>query len=212
MHWDGQSLTLNLDEVSVPLPFRVRGTVRVWPKGLSRFVAPLDTAGRHRWGPIAACARVEVNLSSPELRWGGAGYLDSNEGDEPVARAFKSWDWSRAPMANGSTGVLYDVREKNGDERMLALRFAPAGEVEQLEAPPRQALPGTLWRVARQVRADAPTKVIRTLEDTPFYVRSELLTSLLGERVTAVHESLDVQRLESSLVQFMLPWRMPRRA
>jgi carotenoid 1,2-hydratase len=57
-----------------------------------------------------------------------------------------------------------------------------------------------------------PPEVISTLEDTPFYVRSLLRTQLLGENVTAVHESLDIPRLVSLPVQFMLPWRMPRRA
>ena len=32
------------------------------------------------------------------LRWAGAAYLDSTEGDEPVDRGFKIWDWSRAGL------------------------------------------------------------------------------------------------------------------
>jgi carotenoid 1,2-hydratase len=43
-------------------------------------------------------------------------------------------------------------------------------------------------------------------------VRSLLRTRLLGEDVTAVHESLDVPRLVSLPVRLMLPWRMPRRS
>jgi carotenoid 1,2-hydratase len=54
-------------------------------------------------------------------------------------------------------------------------------------------------------------QLVSTLEDTPFYVRSLLRTRLLGEDVTAVHESLDVPRLVSLPVRLMLPWRMPRR-
>jgi carotenoid 1,2-hydratase len=54
--------------------------------------------------------------------------------------------------------------------------------------------------------------VLATLEDTPFYVRSLLRTDLLGEKVTAVHESLDIPRVVSLPVRMMLPWRMPRRA
>ena len=50
---------------AAPLPRRVRGRVRVHPQGLCRFVAPLDAAGRHRWGPIAPCARIEVELDQP---------------------------------------------------------------------------------------------------------------------------------------------------
>jgi carotenoid 1,2-hydratase len=54
--------------------------------------------------------------------------------------------------------------------------------------------------------------VLHTLEDTPFYARSLVSCGLLGERVTAMHESLNVPRLVSLPVQCMLPCRMPRRA
>ena len=162
--------------------------------------------------PIAPAARVEVAFDAPRLRWAGHGYLDCNEGDEPIERPFRSWDWSRAQLAGGDTAVLYDVRERSGAERLLALRFARDGRVGEFDAPARRPLPATLWRVPRQVRAESAPALVRTLEDTPFYVRSELRTRLLGEEVTALHESLEVPRLASPVVQWMLPWRMPRRA
>ncbi len=31
LDWDGTALTIEIDEVTVPLPSRIRGTVRVWP-------------------------------------------------------------------------------------------------------------------------------------------------------------------------------------
>ena len=175
-------------------------------------MAPLDDAGRHRWGPIAPCARVEVALDSPAGRWSGDAYLDSNEGDEPIDRPFREWDWSRAVLGDGSTGVIYDVRQKHGADRVLALRFAPDGSFEHLPPPPRQTLPPTGWRIARSVRsaAGAPPHVLQTLEDTPFYVRSMLRSGLFGETVVSLHETLNVARLVSPAVQFMLPWRMPR--
>ena len=55
--------------------------------------------------------------------------------------------------------------------------------------------------------------MLRTLEDTPFYARSLIeMADGRGQRVPAVHETLDVPRLVSPLVQAMLPFRMPRRA
>ncbi len=212
MSWDGEALTIRIDEINVPLPRRVRGTVRLVPEGLCRFSASLDDDGRHRWGPIAPCARVDVALDAPSLRWSGRGYLDSNEGDEPIDRPFTDWDWSRAVMRDGSTAVIYDVRQKQGADRVLALRFTPQGEAIAFEPPPRQVLPGTLWRVGRSIRSEGgvAATVTRTLEDTPFYVRSELDAGLLGERVTTMHESLSVPRLDSLAVRLMLPWRMPR--
>jgi carotenoid 1,2-hydratase len=213
--WRGDHLEIDLDEISVPIPQRVRGTVRVYPEALCSYSNALDDAGKHRWGPIAPCARIEVDLAQPGQRWQGHAYLDSNEGDEPVTVPFKTWDWSRARMADGSTAVIYDVTQSSGARTLLAERFKPDGAWQSFEAAPkRQALAPTLWRIDRGIRADAGTvsQVIETLEDTPFYARSLLLTQLLGERVTAVHETLQPQRLKSRTVQMMLPFRMPRRA
>jgi carotenoid 1,2-hydratase len=55
-----------------------------------------------------------------------------------------------------------------------------------------------------------PARVAQTLEDTPFYVRSLLDSQLFGERVSSVHETLNVPRVVSTPVRLMLPWRMPR--
>jgi carotenoid 1,2-hydratase len=52
---------------------------------------------------------------------------------------------------------------------------------------------------------------VHTLEDTPFYVRSQIASRLLGEDVVSIHETLDVPRVASLPVRLMLPWRMPRR-
>jgi carotenoid 1,2-hydratase len=214
LRWDGESLRLDLHEVGVPLPWRVDGSLRVWPSALSTYNAPLDDAGRHRWGPIAPCSRIEVELERPRLRWQGHAYLDSNEGDEPIDRPFTEWDWSRSMLADGSAAVIYDVRQKTGIDRLITQRFHPDGRSEAFDAPPRQALPRTAWRIGRTMRnqGDAPARVLQTLEDTPFYVRSMLESGLLGERVTSMHETLDVGRLVSLPVRLMLPWRMPRRA
>jgi len=215
--WDGQALTIDIDEINVPIPLRVRGRVTVRPVGLSRFVTALDNGGRHRWGPIAPCSRVEVELDRPSARWSGHAYMDSNEGDEPVEKGFRDWDWARAEMANGDTAVVYDVRPRHGPDRVVAQRFSPNGETTAFKAPPRYHLPASAWRIPRGMCSEdaqgVPTapKLISTLEDTPFYARSLLRTRLLGEEVTAVHESLDVPRLVSLPVRLMLPWRMPRR-
>jgi carotenoid 1,2-hydratase len=69
------------------------------------------------------------------------------------------------------------------------------------------------WRIKRGMRNEAgcAPQIISTLEDTPFYARSLLKTTVMGESVTAMHESLDIPRLVSLPVRLMLPWRMPRR-
>jgi carotenoid 1,2-hydratase len=51
---------------------------------------------------------------------------------------------------------------------------------------------------------------VRTAEDAPFYARSLLDSKLLGEPVSAVHESLSLDRFNARWVQLLLPFRMPR--
>ncbi|MDP2263309.1 MAG: carotenoid 1,2-hydratase [Hydrogenophaga sp.] len=211
LHWDGTALTIAIDEVGVPLPRRIRGTVRVIPEQLFTFSTALDAGQRHHWGPIAPRARVEVDLQCPALRWSGHAYLDSNEGSEPVDRAFREWDWSRSMLADGSTAVIYDVEPGTPASRLLALRFHPDGRVTGFDAPPLQTLPPTAWRIPRRMRSDGPVGIAQQLEDTPFYQRAMLHSQLLGETVTSFHETLNVPRLVSPVVQAMLPWRMPRR-
>lgn len=213
LRWDGQALEVDIDEVAVPWPYRVRGRVRLVPQALSRFVTALDTGGRHRWGPIAPCSRIEVEFDQPALRWQGHAYLDSNEGDEPIDRPFRHWDWARATLADGSTAVIYDVRPKQGEDRVIAQRFAPDGHAEPFDAPPRHPLPRTAWWLARTMRSEpqAPARLAASLEDTPFYARATVATTLLGEPTLALHETLDLPRVTSLPVRLMLPWRMPRR-
>jgi len=213
--WDGDRLRIDIEERAVPFGQRVRGTVTVRPRALCTYATALDAGGRHHWGPIAPSARVEVDFDEPSLSWRGQAYLDSNVGEEPIDGPFVDWDWSRALMSDGSTAVVYDVRPRAGDDRVLALRFAPDGAVSPFEPPPRQALPRTGWRIARSMRTDPgglPARVRQTLEDTPFYSRSVIESGLLGERVVSMHESLDVRRYQSTAVRLMLPWRMPRTA
>jgi carotenoid 1,2-hydratase len=217
LRWHGDSLEINLDERSVPVPRPVRGVLRLHPHALLRFAAALDARGLHRWAPIAPCARIEVDLQSPSLKWQGHAYFDSNEGDEPIERGFTRWDWLRTAGADGSTAVIYDVQprdvKRSGASRLVAQRFAADGSVHAFEASPRQRLaPSPWWRIDRQVRAADAPRVLRTLEDTPFYARTMLEMRLAdGQPVPAVHETLDVSRLVSPVVQAMLPFRMPRR-
>jgi carotenoid 1,2-hydratase len=209
--WDGSALTIDIDEVTAPLPSRIRGRVRLHPRALVDRTFALDAAQRHRWSPLAPDARVEVALERPALRWAGAGYLDSNAGDAPLENAFSGWHWSRAHRAGGSS-VLYDVVRRDGGHVSLALQFDSAGGIRAFSPPPVAPLPQTGWRVARATRSEVESaaKVLTTLEDTPFYARSLISAHLHGAPVTAVHESLSLDRFRSGWVQMLLPFRMPR--
>jgi carotenoid 1,2-hydratase len=212
LHWDGAALTINVDEIGMPVPRRVRGTVRVVPSALTGRRYALDPAARHRWSPLAPVAQVEVDLQQPALRWSGPGYLDMNEGDSPLESDFSRWDWCCARTGDGAA-VLYDTTLRNGTKACFGLRFDRAGGVAAFEPPPPVRLPRTGWQVARGVRADDGIAAVRrTFEDTPFYARSEVTWRLEGEDVSGMHESLSLDRFRSPVVQAMLPFRMPRRA
>jgi len=212
--WQDGTLTLQIDEIAVPWPRRIRGEVRLRAGALVDHPVALDAAGRHRWSALAPCARVEVDLEAPTRRWSGHGYLDMNAGDEPLEDGFASWHWSRSALADGSTAVLYEVQRRAGDREGFGLRFDAGGAVHAFSPPAPAVLPGTGWGIARGTCADDPARarVRRTLEDTPFYARSVLSSRLLGEEVTAVHESLSLDRFRTRWVQALLPFRMPRRS
>ena len=181
LHWDGEALAHRHRRGRA---CRCRGAcaarVRLHPQGLCGFSAALDAAGRHRWGPIAPCARVEVELrASPALRWSGHAYLDSNEGDEPIDRAFTDWDWSRAPAARRQHRG--DLRRAAGQKRGRRPRHRAALRRRRPRRALRARRRGRRCRAppgasSRTMRSDAgvPPRVLQTLEDTPFYVRSVL--------------------------------------
>jgi carotenoid 1,2-hydratase len=218
LHWDGNALTIRIDEVTAPLPSRIRGTVRLTPNAIVARSFALDPRARHLWRPIAPRAHVEVALQSPDLAWSGEGYLDTNAGSEPLEDGFAQWHWSRAHLKN-DTAVLYDGTRSDGSTFGMALRIDASGAARVVEAPPVVALPTSGWRMQRATRADAGpgiaeddrARVHKTWEDSPFYVRTALTTRLFGERCEAVHESLSLDRFRAPWVRFMLPFRMPRR-
>jgi carotenoid 1,2-hydratase len=215
VHWDGQSLRLELDERCTPWLRRVRGSVVLHPLALAD-TAPLtlDDQARHQWWPIAPSARVEVDLRDPGSRWSGTGYLDSNRGGVPLEQGFDRWHWSRAALKGGASAVQYDAYLPHQQHRQLALRFDRRGDVEVVEPAVLQRVAPSRWGLGREQACDAGHQpaLLQSLEDTPFYARSLIGTQWLGQPLQAVHETLDLRRFSRPWVQAMLPFRMPRRA
>jgi carotenoid 1,2-hydratase len=207
--WDGKSLTIRIDEIAVPIPGRIRGTLRVVPTAITQQAFTLSEKGRHLWWPIAPCARVQVALDHPHLRWQGDGYFDMNRGDAPLEQGFSDWQWARGAMQDG-TVILYEAQRRDGSRIDLAMTFDPQGRMQTFVPPPMVALKRTGWRIGRSVRSDDAAGVVKTLEDAPFYARSVVSAKLLGEPVTLMHESLSLDRFAMPVVQAMLPFRMPR--
>jgi carotenoid 1,2-hydratase len=209
LSWDGTSLTIRINEISVPVPGRISGTVRVVPTAVTQQAFSLNEHGNHWWWPIAPSARVQVALDRPHLRWQGDGYFDMNGGDAPLEWGFSDWQWSRGASRDG-TAILYEAQRRDGSRIELAVTFDPQGRMRVFEPPPTVALKRTRWLMERSVRSDGEASIVRTLEDAPFYARSVVSANLFGEPVTLMHESLSLDRFKMPLVQAMLPFRMPR--
>jgi carotenoid 1,2-hydratase len=215
LSWDGSALTVEIDETAVPHLAPVRGTVRILPEALTGYEAVLDAGGHHRWRPFAPLSRIEVRLERPRLSWDGHGYLDANFGERGLEDDFVHWTWSRSRLG-GATGdrarIFYEADRRDGSRLALNLHAGADGSVEPVESPPPPVapLPGTLWRVRRHTRSEGPARVLRGMEDAPFYARAMLETRIDGVRAETVHEALDLDRFAARWVRALLPWRMPR--
>ncbi len=208
--WDGNCLSFDIEEVGAVFGEKVRGKVRVHPEALVASSFPLDAEGRHRWEPVATRARIEVAFDRPGIGWTGDAYVDSNFGSEPMEQRFRHWQWSRAHVDRGSQ-VFYEGERLDGSRFALALTIDRDGVPHLADAPKLVPLRPTAWMMPRAARSEGTAKVLKTWEDAPFYARSALATTLHGREVLAVHESLSLTRFISPVVQWMLPYRMPRR-
>jgi carotenoid 1,2-hydratase len=222
LRWSGTDLAIQIDEVTSPWPSRMHGDVILTPTTALNTCPPvvIDNAGRHFWQPISPCARVTVAMRAPDLHWQGTAYWDANFGSEPLQDAVAGWHWSRThpDSSPGLTHVMYDVARRDGTSLSLAKTFCAGPEGDLLTAeflpPPAANLPGSRWLIQRQTRSDMASapRILGTLEDGPFYVRSRIKTSMDGVTGAGVHESLSMDRFRSPWVQMLLPFRMPRRA
>jgi carotenoid 1,2-hydratase len=215
VRWMGDALVIDIEEkaiwLGVPYHPPVRGRVVVEPEMWSGQRFALDPEGRHEWRSIAPRARVRVEMERPELSWSGSGYLDANRGSEALEEGFADWQWSRAHMGD-EAAVLYEGVRRDGSSFASALRFDGQGRASEEELPLGAPLPATRWLMGRRTRADrGHARVVRTWEDSPFYARSAVASRLFGRDVLAVHESLSLDRFRSPVVQWMLPYKMPRR-
>lgn len=147
-------------------------------------------------------------MRQPAMRWSGNGYLDTNWGGRALETDFSRWDWSCARIDEGAA-ILYETWRRDGGSECLALSVDRRGHVERFAAPPPIRLPDTAWRLKRATRAES-VGTVKTLDDTPFYARSIVGSCLLGRNVTAVHESLSLDRFRTPWMQAMLPFRMRR--
>jgi carotenoid 1,2-hydratase len=211
MQWnDDGSMTIDICERCVPLPYRLRGQVRLSPGMCYDTPVMLDGRGHHYWQAVAPQARVTVAFDHPNLKWSGPAYHDMNWGDEPLEKGFRNWTWARAKTSRG-TQVLYDLERRDGSCLEFGRRFYN-GEVFTRDMPPVHHLKHGVWGMTREVHSERAPRLISALEDAPFYTRNHVEMALDGEVCEAFHESLSLDRFINPAVQLMLPFRMPRLA
>jgi carotenoid 1,2-hydratase len=208
MTWNEESLSIDINERCAPLPFPLRGKIKLTTDFLYDAPVQLDAAGKHFWQAVAPKMRATAEFENPKLKWQGTAYHDMNWGDEPLENGFKKWTWSRA-MSDQSTEVIYDVSRRDGTSKIIGNRFQN-GQVTDSPAPPLQQMPKGLWGMPRDVHSETPPQLIAKLEDTPFYTRSHVRISLDGKLREAFHESVSLDQFVKPSTQLMLPFRMPR--
>lgn len=219
---EGADIVIDFDEVSVPrppaqfLPRRIKGTIRFSPDAVTSQVFNIDQDGLHKWWPVSPTGRISLDMDGGTERWSGHGYMDSNWGTEPLEEGFRIWDWARGLLPSGDAVILYDSIRKDGGSGEIALRIGRDGAISPFEMPAKMQLSKGFWGVPRSghhdPNAQATARIVRTLEDGPFYTRSVMATRLLGADIELIHESLSGDRFASPIVKAMLPFRMPRRA
>ena len=214
------SLVIMFDEMAMPwpgqrwLPKRVRGKIVLRPEAFTTEPHSLDYEGHHSWLPRAPICHASVECDVfPEGSWTGRGYHDINFGNRPIEQDFDGWDWARGDADSG-TQILYDARLRDGRRRRIGLRISAEGEVAPVDIPERRPMKAGFWGVRGGIACDEDHQpiVVRALEDTPFYSRALVQTTVAGERLTMMQETLDCDRLANPVVRLMLPFKMPRRA
>ncbi|SFJ84800.1 hydroxyneurosporene synthase [Jannaschia pohangensis] len=214
MHWTGHELRIDVNEISSPpLISRMRGRITVTPAAVTGVELPLTPDGAHVWRPFAPVARIKVDLDAPGWTFSGHGYFDANFGTRPLEDDFTYWTWGRYPTRGGAT-CIYDATRRDGSTLAAGFTFDRDGTGRDVTPPPVTAFRRSNWLLRRETRADPGTtpRQVKPMLDAPFYNRAVVETTLNGETVTGVHETLDLTRYANPLLKPMLAVRVPRRS
>jgi hypothetical protein len=89
LHWEGNTLVIDVNEVTVPWPSRLKGQIRFTPDVSQPTPFALDTSERHHWWPYAPFGHIEARFANPTCPGQGHGYADTNTGPPPLKRIFR---------------------------------------------------------------------------------------------------------------------------
>ena len=142
-------------------------------------------------------------------RFSGHGYHDANAGDVSLDTSFHSWSWARGRGEDASF-ITYDVVFTDKATSSHALAISKRGDVAPMESVTAIHVGATRWGLDRVVHADAgaTARVVRSLEDGPFYARAIVETRLGGRPIALMHETLAADRLRRRWVRFCTRFRM----
>lgn len=212
MHWDGDKLIVDINEISTPHAQAIRGTVTIRPSAITGIELPLTEDGAHIWRPFGPVSDIEVKLNRSGWNWSGHGYFDANFGTRALEADFDYWTWGRFPTSKGAA-CFYDAARRDGSELAAAIRFDKTGQAQAMEAPPKAKISRPFWGVRRETRADGgfQPRQVKAMLDAPFYNRSAVKTRINGEESIGVHEALDLTRFRKPWLMPMLAVRVPRR-
>ena len=213
---EGDDVVVRVDETTSPFPRpgarRLRGQIRVRgvePSTLGPIA--LDARNKHLWWPIAPRAVVDVHFPELGISFSGDGYHDANAGDEPLGAAFRSWTWGRWHLGR-RTAIAYDTVLCDGTTRERTLSVGDTAVHDISRDVSRTPLGRGAWGVPLRSACDGGggARLVRRLEDSPFYARGIAETELFGQRATGIVESLDLQRFAAPWVRLLLPFRSRR--
>jgi hypothetical protein len=66
LHWEGNTLVIDVNEVTVPWPSRLRGQIRFTPDVSQPTPFALDTSERHHWWPYAPFGHIEAHFEQTQ--------------------------------------------------------------------------------------------------------------------------------------------------
>ena len=149
----------------------------------------LDAAGRHHWWPMAPVlpGRGRLERAGPALD-AAAPISTPTTATSRWRTPSRSWTWCRADLAaRGGDPLRRDAPRRLPPEPVAALRRRRrrAASIARRSRPPLPPDAGSAACRARLAATTAASQVVRTFEDTPFYARSLLSSTLCGEAVTA---------------------------
>ena len=215
MRWDNDRLIIEIEErdirLGIPWRRRVAGQIVLTPEVLNDHSFKLDADGQHHWHTIAPRARIDVRMERAR-RDVVRQRLSRRQSRQRTDRGrFRDWHWSRA-HAGEDVAVIYEGNRRDGSHFGSALRFDKTGHPARGGTAAGRAPARDI--VGHEASDPGGPRPCIGYQDLGGFRRSmpdsTLDMRIFGKKVTAMQESISLDRLVNPVIQFMLPYKMPR--